>query len=198
MGAMTAEAGSVRLAHGRPFTVDDLETMPDDGNRYELIDGMLIVSPAPGRRHQKVIYRLYNVLERACPDEFDVLGAPFAVRPSQTTELQPDVLVGRDEDFTDRLLPVAPVLAVEVFSPSSVLNDLNNKKAAYQRLGVPNYWVIDPEDPTLTAFELDDAGVYQQVAEVKGDDAFQARRPFRVRVVPVELLGRLAGKQPGQ
>lgn len=45
MGTMTAEAGSVRIAHGRPFTVDDLETMPDDGNRYELIDGMLIVSP---------------------------------------------------------------------------------------------------------------------------------------------------------
>ncbi|MPZ81215.1 MAG: Uma2 family endonuclease [Actinophytocola sp.] len=191
---MTAEAGSVRLAHGRPFTVDDLEAMPDDGNRYELLDGMLIVSPAPGRRHQKVAYRLYNVLEQACPDEFDVLGAPFSVRPSRTTELQPDVLVGRDEDFTDKLLPVAPVLAVEIFSPSSVLNDLNNKKAAYQRLGVLSYWAIDPEDPTLTVFELDDAGVYQQVAEVKGADAFEATRPFPVRVVPVELLGKLAGK----
>ncbi|MGH3588253.1 MAG: Uma2 family endonuclease, partial [Pseudonocardia sp.] len=123
---MTAESGSVRLAHGRPFTVDDLEAMPDDGNRYELIDGMLLVSPAPGRRHQKVALRLYGVLEAACPDELDVIAAPFAVRPSVTTELQPDVLVGRDEDFTDKLLPTAPVLAVEVFSPSSVLNDLNN------------------------------------------------------------------------
>jgi Uma2 family endonuclease len=191
MGAMTAEAGSVRLAHGRPFTVDDLEAMPDDGNRYELIDGMLLVSPAPGRRHQKMAYRLFGVLESACPDEFDVLGAPFSVRPSNTTELQPDVLVGRDEDFTDKLLPVAPVLAVEVFSPSSVLNDLNNKKAAYQRLGVASYWVIDPEEPSLVAFELDDAGIYQQVAEVKGDDPFEAKRPFSVRVVPSDLLGRL-------
>lgn len=197
MGAMTAEAGSVRLAHGRPFTVDDLEAMPDDGNRYELIDGMLIVSPAPGRRHQKVVYRLYGVLEQACPDEFDVLGAPYAVRPSNTIELQPDVLVGHADDFTEKLLPVAPVLAVEVFSPSSVLNDLNNKKAAYQRLGVRSYWVIDPDEPSLIAFELDDAGVYRRVAEVKGTDAFEARRPFPVRVVPVELLGRLVGKEPG-
>jgi len=191
---MAAEIGPVQLAHGRPFTVDDLEGMPDDGNRYELIDGMLHVSPAPGTRHQKVTYRLYGVLERACPEEFDVLGAPYAVRPSQTTELQPDILVGHAADFTDKLLPTAPVLAVEVFSPSSVVYDLNYKKATYQRLGVHSYWVIDPQEPTLTAFELDDAAVYQQVAEVKGTDAFEAQRPFPVRVVPLELLGRLAGK----
>jgi len=187
---MTAEAGSVRIAHGRPFTVDDLEAMPDDGNRYELIDGMLLVSPAPGRPHQKMAYELYGVLAAACPDEFDVLGAPFSVRPSNTTELQPDVLVGRDEDFTDKLLPAAPVLAVEVLSPSSVINDLNNKKAAYQRLGVQSYWVIDPEEPSLIAFELDGDGVYQQVAEVKGDDPFEARLPFPVTVVPKALFGK--------
>lgn len=73
-----------------------------------------------------------------------------------------------------------------------MINDLNNKKAAYQRLGVQSYWVIDPEEPTLTVFELDDMGVYTKVAEVKGADAFDAQRPFPVRIVPVELLGRLA------
>ncbi len=189
MGAMTAESGSFQLAHGRPFTVDDLEAMPDDGNRYELIDGMLLVSPAPGRPHQKLAYELYGVLAAACPDEFDVLGAPFAVRPSTTTELQPDLLVGRDEDFTDKLLPAAPVLAVEVLSPSSVINDLNNKKAAYQRVGVQSYWVIDPGEPSMVVFELDDAGIYQQVAEVKGDDPYEARLPFPVTVV-LSALGK--------
>jgi Uma2 family endonuclease len=63
-----------------------------------------------------------------------------------------------------------------VISPSSVLKDLNYKKAAYQRLGVPSYWVIDPEDPALTVFELDDAGVYRTTAEVKGFDVFEAPR----------------------
>jgi Uma2 family endonuclease len=156
---------------------------------------MLIVSPAPGTRHQKIAYRLFGVLDQACPEEFEVLGAPYAVRPSQTVELQPDILVGHAEDFTDKLLPVAPVLTVEVCSPSSVLNDLNNKKAVYQRLGVRNYWVITPEEPTLTAFELDDAGIYQQVAEVKGAEVFEAEHPFPVRIVPVELLGRLANRK---
>lgn len=53
--------------------------------------------------------------------------------------------------------------------------------------------MIDPVEPTLTAFELDEAGSYQQIAEVKAGDVFEARLPFPVRVVPVELLGRLAG-----
>ena len=192
MGAMAVESGSIQSTHGRPFTVDDLEAMPDDGNRYELIDGMLIVSPAPGTRHQKIAYRLHAVLDNACPEEFEVLGAPYAVRLSETLELQPDVLVGRAEDFTEKLLPVAPVLAVEVLSPSSVINDLNNKKATYQRLCVQSYWVIDPEEPTLTAFELDDESIYRKVAEVRGAEVFETQRPFPVRNVPVELLGRLA------
>ncbi|HEX6360921.1 Uma2 family endonuclease [Actinophytocola sp.] len=191
---MTAEAGSVQLAHGRPFTVDDLEAMPADGNRYELIDGMLIVSPAPGLSHQTVVGNIFVALLAACPPDMHAVVAPFAVRPSQTTELQPDVLVARKEDFTKKLLPVAPALAVEVFSPSSVLN-LNNKKAAYQRLGVKNYWVIDPEAPTLTAFELDDSGVYRQVAEVKDTDVFEAREPFPVRISPVDLLDWLAEQE---
>ena len=196
MGAMTAESGPVQLAHGRPFTVDDLEAMPDDGNRYELIDGTLLVSPAPGRRHQTVVGKLFVVLDAACPSDLQTLIAPFAVRPSLTTELQPDVLVGRDEDFTEKLLPVAPLLAVEVISPSSVLSDLNYKKAAYQRFGVQNYWVIDPVEPNLTAFELDDMGIYCKVAQVSGAEAYEAQQPFPVRIVPAELLGRLAGKEP--
>ena len=186
MTAMTT-TGTSGIPHGRPFTVADLEAMPDDGNRYELIDGMLLVSPAPSRRHQRNLLKLAIALELACPSDMLVLPAPFAVRPSQSTELQPDVLVARKIDLTEKLLPVAPLLAVEVFSPSSVINDLNNKKAAYERLGVISYWVVDPAQPALMVFELDDEGRYHQVAEVKGDDAFQAERPFPVRIVPAQL-----------
>lgn len=172
--------------------MDDLEAMPDDGNRYELIDGMLLVSPAPSMRHQRMLLLLAIVLENACPDGMLVLPAPFAVRPSKTTELQPDVLVAREADLTEKLLPVGPVLAVEVFSPSSVINDLNNKKAAYERMGVASYWVVDPQQPGMIVFELDDDGRYQQVAEVNGEEVFEAVRPYPVRIVPVELLGSLA------
>lgn len=177
---------------GRPFTVHDLEAAPDDGNRYELIDGMLLVSPAPSHRHQKVIARLVWRLESDCPPNMDVLPAPFAVRPSEIIELQPDVLVGRDVDFTEKDLPVAPLLAVEVLSPSTRLKDLTIKKAAYQRMGIPSYWVIDPRKASLTVFELDRKGfTYQLIAEVVGDKAFEATQPFPVRIVPVELLGRM-------
>jgi Uma2 family endonuclease len=194
MMAMAATTGSsYHLPHGHPFTVHDLEEMPDDGNRYELIDGLLLVSPAPGFRHQKVVLQLAIRLEATCPPEMHVLPAPFAVRPSESVELQPDVLVARDEDLTDKNLPAAPLLAVEVLSPSSVLSDLNLKKAAYLRMGVPSYWVIDPLDPKLIVFELDESGSrYELVAEVEGDKAFEAAQPFAVRIVPADLLGGLA------
>lgn len=189
MSVMTATR-SAGIPQGRPFTVDDLEAMPDDGNRYELIDGMLVVSPAPGMRHQKIVGKLVVALDAVCPDRLHVFPAPFAVRTSTTTELQPDVLVARDEDLTEKLLPVAPVLAVEVLSPSSVINDLNNKKAAYERMGVVSYWVVDPLAPSITVFELVD-GRYEQVAEVKDTDVLSVERPFPVRIVPTELLGTL-------
>ncbi|HEY0639538.1 MAG TPA: Uma2 family endonuclease [Pseudonocardiaceae bacterium] len=188
---MTARTGTDGIAHGRPFTVRDLEAMPDDGHRYELIDGMLFVTPAPGTRHQKVVLRLGALLDSVCPPDLHVLPAPFAVRPSDTLELQPDLLVARDEELTEKLLPTAPVLAVEVLSPSTTLNDLNTKKAAYERLGVPSYWIVDPIEPRLTVFELSARGRYVTVAEVKGEDAFEAERPFPVRVVPRALLGTL-------
>ena len=92
-----------------------------------------------------------------------VFAAPFAVRTSTSTELQPDVLVARDEDLTEKLLPVAPVLAVEVLSPSSVINDLNNKKAAYERMGVESYWVVDPQAPSIMVFELADGRTSRSV-----------------------------------
>ena len=131
-----------------PFTVHDLEGMPDDGRRYELIDGELLVGPAPGLRHQTVGLRLYRLLDDACPDELYVLAAPFAVQTDVSNEVQPDVLVARFDELTAKNLPAAPVLAVEVLSPSGRLIDLNLKRAAYQRMGTPSYWVLDPMCPT--------------------------------------------------
>jgi Uma2 family endonuclease len=102
---MTVMADIEYPADSGPLTVHDLEGIPYDGRRYELIDGVLIVSPAPGRRHQKIVVRLSRFLEDACPPEYDVLVAPFAVHSGDKVELQPDVLVGRDEDFTEKDLP---------------------------------------------------------------------------------------------
>jgi len=188
---MAETADSFSLAHGRPFTVHDLEGMPDDGNRYEVIDGTLLVSPAPGASHQTVVLELAVVLRSRCGAGLRVLVAPFAVRTDEANEVQPDVLVAREEDLTEKDLPVGPLLAVEVLSPSSTLKDFNLKKAVYERMGVPSYWIIDPRDPSLTVFELAESGNYEQVAQVEGEKAFEASQPFPVRVVPEELLGGL-------
>ncbi len=188
MTTMVVENGTFAMPHGRPFTVRDLEDVPDDGNRYELIDGSLLVSPSPSYHHQVVVIQLSYLLQTVQPTGFQVLNAPFSVQPSPDTEVQPDVLVAMEEDFTPRNLPKGPLLAVEVLSPSTAIIDLNTKKALYERLGSASYWVIDPIDPALTAFELDENGRYQQIAEVKGDAAFEVTQPFPVRVVPAELL----------
>jgi len=189
MTAMSADPSFAGVAAGRPFTVDDLETMPDDGHRYELIDGVLIVTPAPGWNHQQSSGALFVQLWNACPAELRVLAAPFGVRTSIRNELQPDILVARYADLTPKNLPVAPVLAVEVLSASTALNDLNNKKAAYERMGAASYWVVDPDDPgALTVFELGPDGRYREVAAVRGEDKFTTERPFPITVIPARLL----------
>jgi hypothetical protein len=83
MSVMAATTGSYGIVPGRPFTVDDLEAMPDDGRRYELLDGMLLVSPTSAFRHQKIAYRLHAALELVAPEEYEVAGAPFTVRFSE-------------------------------------------------------------------------------------------------------------------
>ena len=193
MTAMSAQKGATQpsfagVAAGRPFTVHDLEAMPDDGHRYELIDGVLIVTPAPGWHHQQCGGALFVQLWNACTPEFRVLSAPFGVRTSVRNELQPDILVARYVDLTPKNLPVAPVLAVEVLSASTALNDLNNKKAAYERMGAASYWVVDPDDPgALTVFELGPDGRYREVAAVRG---WSGRGVRRAAALPRRQAGR--------
>jgi Uma2 family endonuclease len=188
---------AVSIAHawpkpGEPFTVDDLERMPDDGRRYELIDGMLIVSPAANMSHQRVATVLAHLLEDACPDDLVVFGAPVNVRFSFRSALEPDVVVARAADSGGVRLTRLPLLVAEVLSPDSVLRDLSLKKAFYERFGIPSYWVVDPDldRPSLRAFELDD-GRYTEVAHVARGGAFRAEQPFRVEIVPDRLVAKL-------
>ena len=186
MAVMTT--GHAQIPTGRPFTVEDLEGMPDDGNRYEIIDGMLIVSPAPSWEHQEMDGEFYVVMKAVCPRDLRVLIAPFAVQTAFDSEVQPDVLVTRFTDLRSKHLPVAPLMVAEVLSRSTQLHDRNTKKAHYERMGVPTYWLLDPTEPgSLTVFEHTGRG-YEQVAHVVGDEEYVAQRPFPVTVVPARLL----------
>jgi Uma2 family endonuclease len=130
-------------------------------------------------------------LRQACPDYLRVIPEP-AVQVSATTEFDPDIVVIRREQVHAAKCTEPPLLVVEIRSPSTALIDLNRKKTAYERFGVPSYWIVDPDvaRPSLTVFEL--AGDrYAEVANVTGDQPFSARQPFPVHVVPAALVAGL-------
>lgn len=187
MTAMTAPATPIGLPYGRALTRDDLAAMPDDGHRYELIDGTLIVTPAPGYDHQSGVLELAVLLRSGCPADLKVMIAPFDVVFGKKTVLQPDLLVARRSDFTARDLPKVPVLAVEVLSPSTRHIDLGLKRSRYEAAGCPSYWVIDPKAPSISAWELTD-GQYELVGEAKGEEPLRLSKPYPVEIVPARLL----------
>jgi Uma2 family endonuclease len=176
-------------AAGRPFTVAELDRMPDDGRRYELLDGVLVVSPRPTTIHQLVATRLIGILNKACPEEFGVVAEP-AVQLDPQTEFDPDLVVVRMDQIGGAKFTEPPLLVVEVRSPSTALVDLSRKKAAYERFGVPSYWIVNPDlkQPELTIFELRDG---QYAIEAKTTAPFAARRPFNVTVDPSRLFAGL-------
>lgn len=187
MSTASASAASW-VPTGRPFLATDLAAAPDDGNRYELVDGMLVVSPAPKPRHQRALRNLTVLMTEGCPAEHEVFFAPLDVVLADDTVVQPDLLVTRRADLTEANLPTAPLLAVEILSQSTRGFDLLTKRDRLRRAGCPSYWVVDPDVPRLIAWELDAAGEYQQVVDVAGDQAWTAERPFPVTIVPGRLL----------
>lgn len=175
------------LPFGRPLTRADLEDLPDDGHRYELIDGVLVVSPSPRIRHQDMVGNLHLLLRAGCPSHLKVVLAPFDVALADDTVVIPDLLVADRTQFTDKELPGPPLLAVEVLSPSTRRFDLLLKRDRFQSAGVASYWLIDPEGPSVTVLELRD-GAYVEVARSVGSEACEVTQPYPLRMVPADLL----------
>ena len=170
-----------------PMTRADLEHLPDDGRRYELIDGTLIVSPGPVLPHQDMVGNLHLLLRAGCPADLKVVLAPFSVALAEDTELQPDLLVAPRSQFTRTELPGGPLLAVEVLSPSTRRVDLLLKRDRLQSAGVPSYWLVDPETPSVTVLELRD-GVYIETGRAEGDELLTVTAPYPLKIVPARLL----------
>jgi Uma2 family endonuclease len=186
MNVMTAP--DVWADQERALTVLDMENMPDDEFRYELDDGVLIVSPAPTYLHQRAVTRLTTILVGACPSGFEVL-AGLGVNINQFQHRVPDIAVVREGSTDTFFLERPPALAVEVASPRTRLYDRNRKKQVYEQFGIVSYWIVEPDrdKPELVVFELRD-GRYQEAARVAGDEAFRAELPFPVTVTPSALV----------
>jgi Uma2 family endonuclease len=177
------------MPRGTEWTVDDLDRVPDDGLQYELLDGVLLVTPAPIPVHQRAIGKLFLLLQAACTPDYEVFVSPLDWRPDLRTSLQPDVLVVQADGIGPKNIQVPLALAVEVLSPSTRRKDQLLKRSKYQDSGVSSYWIVDPIAPSIEALHLAD-GRYLTEALATGEDVVTIRHPFPVAVRPADLIRR--------
>ncbi len=144
----------------RPITVDDLESMPDDGNRYEIIDGELFVTPPPLLRHQRAQMSLIaRLLPYARTMGIELLAAPTGVRVSRCTQVEPDLLALAKmtdiDDSTGWISMSRLLLAVEVLSPGTRRVDRDRKRRLYLSEGVREYWTVDSQKRVVELWTAD-------------------------------------------
>lgn len=145
------------------MTYEDYVALPNDGQRYEIHDGEVSVTPAPGTRHQGVSIRLASLLfshvsARALGE---VYNAPVDVILDRHTIVQPEIVFvagARLGIVAERGIEGAPTLVVEILSASTARIDRATKFQLYARFGVPHYWIVDPEARTVEAYALGASG----------------------------------------
>jgi Uma2 family endonuclease len=158
---------------------DDFWELPEDGNRYEIIDGKLYVTPAPAMRHQLVSTRLTNTLHQHVISARigHVFHAPAAVNLGPHRQVQPDLFfVSREKTrlVTPREVAGAPDLAIEIVSPSSKKTDRVVKAAAYADSGISWYWIVDPDERTIEEYRLEDSW-YRLVRKWEEPEVFEPK-----------------------
>jgi Uma2 family endonuclease len=194
----TAWIGGMTMAHslvptpivGRPWTVADLDALPDDGFRYEIFDGSLLVTPSPPLPHFRATYNLRRLLERQAPDGV-VVGEGVGVYPSSTSFYVPDLFVVPASSVAGDGLGLQPgdlLLAVEVVSPSNPGNDLVLKRHAYAVASIPEYWIVDQRDRSLRVLRLESPGKFADDIVVKAGEQWRADRPFPLVVDPADVF----------
>jgi Uma2 family endonuclease len=156
------------MALPRSFTVADLYAMPEGvrGERYELIDGDLFVTPAPASRHQVVSSNLFFHLSAHVRSlRLGWVGDNTGVHLDERTYVIPDLVFicrERQEIIGEANIEAAPDLVVEILSPSTRRNDLLIKRSLYARIGVREYWIIEPAIQGVTVLTLE-SGNYIEV-----------------------------------
>lgn len=168
------------------MSLEELDALPEDGGRYELLDGEVLVTPAPSGPHNEIADELRAVFKENASETFVVLTG-YQLHPPGERRFIPDVSLLRSDDYGYREATRPPVLVVEVLSPTGANVDLTAKLRAYAEFGIGHYWVAEPMAPTVVALELDAAGRYRVTAEASGDKPLVVERPFPLEVVPAEL-----------
>ena len=165
---------------GRPypkFTYEDYLLLPED-KHYELIEGELVMVPSPGRKHQRVLGRLYQTLSRFLERKNlgELYMAPFDIMLSPTVVVQPDLLfVSRERllIITEANIQGPPDLVAEILS-SDHEKDRGIKKKLYAKFGVEEYWIVDPEGKSIEVMELEEKG-FRTVGIFKSKDVLTTK-----------------------
>ena len=175
---------TVELSHSQPklrfpgqgeWTYEDWLNFPNDGWKYEIIDGVLHMSPPPAIAHQDLSGGLFARMRIYAEDNDlgKVLEAPCGVRlPNQSVPVQPDIFFIKKEHFEiirTQYVEGVPDLIVEILSPSNASYDRETKFELYQKAGVPEYWLVDYEAQTVEIFTLV-KGTYTLTGHYTGDD----------------------------
>ena len=194
---MTAALGGMRLPDVNGYTTADLHALPDDGPRWELIDGSLIVSPSATIDHNTVAMWIAVALSESNPDDEFVVGLDQSATIDDHNEPRPDVVVAPAAFVQQSPFPLAAAqLVVEVISPTSVLRDTETKRALYARAGVPAYWIVVPDahEPTISLAELaldSSAREYRYVTHYT-TEVFETSVPWPVRIDLPALIAKRA------
>ena len=149
---------------GQKLTYDDYLLFPDDRNRHELIDGEHYVTPSPNTKHQQVSSNLHYLIRSWL--EAHPLGrvffAPFDVVFSQFDVVEPDLLYLTNERMAEVVTPQhvrgAPNIVIEIGSPGTRKRDETIKKYLYERSGVDQYWIVDPETDVVRVYRREGEG----------------------------------------
>lgn len=154
----------VQPTPGVKLTYDDFVLFPDDGRRHELIDGEHYVTPSPNIGHQRIVGRLYLAIGTFLADRplGEVFVAPLDVVFSHFDVVEPDLLyvseARRAEILTKQNVRGTPDLVIEIASPGTRRRDETLKRALYERSGVLEYWVVDPETDVVRIYRRDGDG----------------------------------------
>jgi len=142
------------------WTYAEFARLPSEGgSRNEVIAGDLVVTPAPGRRHQRIVTDLVTVLNQFVRTHGlgEVFAAPFDVLLAEGDYLEPDIVfvsAARTHLLSDRGVEGAPDLVIEVTSPSTASRDRGAKLERYRHFGVGQYWIVDPDAGALELWNL--------------------------------------------
>jgi Uma2 family endonuclease len=159
----------------RKLTYEDFLRFPDDGQRHELIDGEHYVTPSPNVRHQELLLRLVRAIDKY--QETHPVGrlffAPLDVVLGTSSVVEPDLLLVTDDQshiVTTQHIRGAPALVVEVASIGTRRTDERAKRDLYDRVGVREYWIVDPMSNRVAVHRRDDAGGMVRVADLGEGD----------------------------